>query len=257
MHIRAIVKVACIALGTIVAALAILFAVLTVAQYGAKDACSFGWAWFGCTLRQHDGLAGGLLGALVTLAAAWVAWRAVQQQIDEARLLAHGDRSDAKRLLSNSLLDVADGLGAVWRIANQVDTNDAEAIRSARSAIMWAIERITDPEDMKFRREMLGTLGWEDRSSFAPIVNGIDALRPFAYEKNLDDLTDLEVVIGRMSYDFENCLPKTAPHFEDFPRGSVKAMSFGDLVRRTAGVEGKEGYGESLYEDYFEEDERA
>ncbi|MCB2080292.1 MAG: hypothetical protein KDE55_21680 [Novosphingobium sp.] len=255
MHIRTILKVACIALGAIVVALAILFAVLAVAQYGAKDACPFGWTWFGCALREHDGLAGGLLGALVTLAAAWVAWSAVQRQIKEARLLAHGDRSDAKRLLSSDLAVVADGLGAVWRIADRIDKNDAEASRSARIAIMQAIERITEPENMKTRREMVGALGWEDRSMFASLVNGIEALRPFAYEKNLGDFTGLMDVVRGLSYNFEYCLPKTAPLFEDFPRGWPKAMSFGDLIRRSAGVEGKEGYGESIYD--FEEDERA
>jgi hypothetical protein len=230
-------------------AAALLFLVLAISEHGGESACNFDWTWFGCVLRKHDGLAGGLLGALVTLAAAWIAWSAVQQQIEASRLLALADRTDAKRLLSEDLAYVADGLGAVWRIVHRLGANDVEASRNARIAIMWAIERIVEPETTKARKQMVSALGWEDRCKFASLVSGIEALRPYAYDHKLGDFSELMDVIRRISLDFELCLPKTTPHFDGFPRGWPKAMSFGDLIRRNAGVEGLEGYGVSYFNE--------
>ena len=235
-------------------AVALLFCVLALANSGTEQPCRFNRVWLGCLLSKHDGLAGGLLGALVTLAAAWVAWSAVQRQIDETKALALADRNEAKRMLSADLSGVADGLGAVWRILRKAaETGDEKAFHAAHSVVQWALERITAPEAMKGRRQMLSALAWKDRQAFTSLVNRIDELSPFSSEKWCGSYDDFMDVIRSLSFEFEICLPKTYSHFEGFPRGCPKAMSFGDLIRRGAGVEGQEGYGSSSYDDEFDD----
>jgi hypothetical protein len=61
-----------------------IFLVLALAQWGSGSSC--GWQfpkWFGCILHDHDSLAAGLIGAAGALFAAWIAWTAVQRQLEE------------------------------------------------------------------------------------------------------------------------------------------------------------------------------
>src|SRR5262249_21316756 len=60
------------------------FLVLALAQWGSGSSC--GWQfpkWFGCVLQDHESLAAGLIGAAGALFAAWIAWTAVQRQLEE------------------------------------------------------------------------------------------------------------------------------------------------------------------------------
>jgi hypothetical protein len=63
-----------------------IFLVLALAQWGSGSSC--GWQfpkWFGCVLHDHDSLAAGLIGAAGGLFAAWIAWTAVQRQLEEQK----------------------------------------------------------------------------------------------------------------------------------------------------------------------------
>jgi hypothetical protein len=61
-----------------------IFLMLAFAQWGSGSSC--GWQfpkWFGCVLHDHESLAAGLIGAAGALFAAWIAWTAVQLQLEE------------------------------------------------------------------------------------------------------------------------------------------------------------------------------
>ena len=60
------------------------FSVLALAQWGSGSSCHWQFPkWFGCVLDAHDSLAAGLIGAAMALFAAWIAWTAVQRQLEE------------------------------------------------------------------------------------------------------------------------------------------------------------------------------
>ena len=66
--------------------LAVIFLVLAGADAGMNplgaQKCTFEIPkWFGCVLANHEGLSGGLVGGGGALFAAWIAWRAVMDQI--------------------------------------------------------------------------------------------------------------------------------------------------------------------------------
>jgi hypothetical protein len=60
------------------------FLVMALAQWGSGSSCHWQFPkWFGCVLGDHDSLAAGLIGATGALFAAWIAWTAVQRQLEE------------------------------------------------------------------------------------------------------------------------------------------------------------------------------
>ena len=60
------------------------FSVLALAQWGSGRSCHWQFfKWFGCVLHDHESLAAGLIGAAGALFAAWIAWTAVQRQLEE------------------------------------------------------------------------------------------------------------------------------------------------------------------------------
>jgi hypothetical protein len=91
--------------------------VLVMADIGSADVCTPAISkmqlpkWLGCLLRSRENLAGGLIGAGGTILAGWVAWLAVQKQINSARELAAADRVEVERLLSSYRLRRRHGRG--------------------------------------------------------------------------------------------------------------------------------------------------
>src|SRR5262245_29842429 len=107
MHHRAKQLIAVILCVSLIAGF--VFFILGAAELGKVRPC--GWefpVWFGCVLNAHEDLAGGVIGAAVTLAAAWVAWTAVQRQITADRERTSEDRREAERLLSEELTRLAE-----------------------------------------------------------------------------------------------------------------------------------------------------
>jgi hypothetical protein len=63
-----------------------IFLALALAQTGSGSSCHWAFPkWFGCVMAIHETLAGGLIGAAGALLAAWIAWTAVQEQINSER----------------------------------------------------------------------------------------------------------------------------------------------------------------------------
>jgi hypothetical protein len=66
-----------------------LFLVLACMMSSNTEKCSYQFPkWFGCVLANHESLSGGLIGAGGALFAAWIAWRAVMDQIESDKELA-------------------------------------------------------------------------------------------------------------------------------------------------------------------------
>ena len=75
-----------------------IYLVLALAEAGGLAACHWAFPrWFGCVLYVHESLAAGLIAAAGALTAAWIAWSAVQQQINAERQRTTAERRDGPR----------------------------------------------------------------------------------------------------------------------------------------------------------------
>lgn len=75
-----------------------IYLVLALAEAGGLAACHWAFPrWFGCVLYVHESLAAGLIAAAGALTAAWIAWTAVQQQINAEKERRTADRRDGPR----------------------------------------------------------------------------------------------------------------------------------------------------------------
>ena len=93
-----------------------VYLVLALTEIGSGTGCHWAFPrWFGCVLGLHETLAAGLIGAGGALIAAWMAWTAVQQQINAERERMVADRKEAERLLAEDLTNYADGMAIAWR----------------------------------------------------------------------------------------------------------------------------------------------
>ena len=93
-----------------------VYLILALTEIGSGAGCHWAFPrWFGCVLGLHETLAAGLMGAAGVLIAAWMAWTAVQQQINADRERTVADRKEAERLLAEDLTNYADGMAAAWR----------------------------------------------------------------------------------------------------------------------------------------------
>ena len=84
----------------LVALCSLVFSYLVLALAEAGGLAAGHWAfprWFGCVLYVHESLAAGLIAAAGALTAAWIAWSAVQQQINAERQRTTADRRDGPR----------------------------------------------------------------------------------------------------------------------------------------------------------------
>jgi hypothetical protein len=217
------------------------FLVLALAQWGSGSSCHWQFPkWFGCVLNEHDGLAAGLIGAAGALLAAWIAWTAVQRQINADRQRATADRAEAEQLLSTELSEYADGVAAALRYLSELlhpETADKHPAQAVHEAVADLAERITPTEQIANYRAMADTLGWDRRIKYGVLLRGLDELRKFkdptAIQADPYEALDL---LRRLANGFMHCLPNTSHHFEGLFLGSAKAMSFADIVNSRMGL---------------------
>lgn len=75
-----------------------IYLVLALSEVGGIAGCHWAFPrWFGCVLYVHESLAAGLIAAAGALTAAWIAWTAVQQQINVEKERTTADRRDGPR----------------------------------------------------------------------------------------------------------------------------------------------------------------
>ncbi len=217
------------------------FLVLALAQAGSGASCQWKFPkWFGCVLSAHENLAGGLIGASGALFAAWLAWTAVQHQINAERERMMADRVEAERLLADEMMDYAEGMAAAWRLLEKLGDRDAspdvETTRRCREAIAYMANRLSRPEHIASYQAMASTLGWDRRRKYHALIKGLEELKAFNDPESAWDHEEALNAVRRLSGNFEVCLPKTSDYFEGLWRRSPKAMTFGMYVNWIAGV---------------------
>ena len=188
-------------------------------------------------LYVHEALAGGLIVAAGALGAAWVAWTAVQQQINAEQQRLSADRTEAEQLLAQDLSDYADGMAAAWRLLVAVPNPlpEPEAWEGTRRATAYMAERLSRVDHSANYQAMAEILGWDRRRKYAALIKGLGKLAQFSTPDSIKDPEAVLNVIRNLADQFEFCLPQTSVYFAGLWRRSPKAMSFGDFVRYLAG----------------------
>ena len=209
-----------------------VYSILALAQAGGGSSCRWVFTkWLGCILSNRESLAGALFGAAGALVAAWIAWTAVQLQINAERERMMADRKENEQLLVHDLTDYATGMAAAWRLLGALpDGADQESTRRVREATAYMAERVSRPEPIATYRAMAETLGWERRRSYNAVLSGLEKLKPFSDPDAIPDPQEVINVIVDLADEFENCLPATSDYFHGLWRRSHKAWSFADYV---------------------------
>jgi hypothetical protein len=215
-----------------------LYCVLALAQVGSNSSCHWAFPrWFGCVLAAHETLAGGLIGAAGVIIGAWIAWMAVQQQINAERERTTADRAEAERLLSEDLPDYADGMAEAWKhletLPEGVNWKEAEAIYNATAYMAAFVSRA---ESISSFRGMIEILGWDRRRKYTRLISGLESLNRFSDAKAIENPGEVLEVIRNIANDFEVCLPDTSKYFMGLWRRTPKAMSFAMMIEFIAGV---------------------
>ncbi len=184
----------------------------------------------------HETLAAGLIGAGGALVAAWMAWTAVQRQINAERERTVADRKEAERLLAEDLINYADGMAAAWRelVAVPKPAPEPSAWEGIRQATAYMAERLSRSDHIANYRAMAEILGWDRRRKYVALIKGLENFDKFRDPESIKEPDDVLNVIRNVADDFENCLPDTSRFFAGLWRRPHKAMSFADYVRRIA-----------------------
>jgi hypothetical protein len=213
------------------------FLVLALAQWGSGSSCHWQFPkWFGCVLGDHDSLAAGLIGAAGALFAAWIAWTAVQRQINADRERALADREEAERLLSQELTDFAKALAAALRrLAALSEDASYERSVAVREAAAYMAEHVSRKEPIANYQAMADALSWHRRIEYGILLRGLDELRQFKQpETILVRHQEALSLMRQLANAFMLCLPNTSCYFEGLFLGSAKAKSLADIVEEIA-----------------------
>jgi hypothetical protein len=213
------------------------YLVLALAQVGSGSSCHWQFPkWFGCVLDEHDGLAAGLVGASGALFAAWIAWTAVQRQINADHERATADRDDAEQRLSTELFEYSDGVAAALRYLSELQHSETAGNHPAQAvyeAVAYVAERISRTEQIANCRTMAETLNWDRRADYAFLLDGLDQLRQFKHPAAIQaDAYEALQLLRRLANAYMSCLPNTSRFFEGLFLGSAKAYTLSDIVDR-------------------------
>jgi len=215
-----------------------VYLVLALAEVGGVAGCHWAFPrWFGCVLYLHETLAGSLIGAAGALTAAWIAWTAVQHQINAERERMLADRKEAEQLLAADLSEYADGMAAAWRLLVAVPNPLPEpgAWEGTRQATAYVAERLSRADQIANHQAMAEILRWDRRRKYLALIKGLERLAQFSTPNSIKDPEEVLNIIRNLADQFEYCLPQTSRFFGGLWRRSPKAMSFGDFVRHIAG----------------------
>ena len=151
-----------------------VYLTLALIEAGGNGGCHWAFPrWFGCVLWVHETLAAGLIAAGGALVAAWIAWTAVQKQINAQQERITADREEAERLLAKEMTNYADGMAAAWRLLLAVPdpVPEPRAWEAAREATAYMAKRGGDlgmrPSPQISRAyQRIGELGTIQRRGF-------------------------------------------------------------------------------------------
>jgi hypothetical protein len=226
----------CIALGSVIVTVAVLAAALAWGPHHCKPAFPM---VIGCALGSYESLAAGIIASAAALLAGWLAWSAVQAQIEAEAKRAVADRVEVEEILKQDIDIFADGLAAIWRILDGLDEEGAEVDRTKLEGVIYGIEVIAKENWLSSSRRMVTVLGWERRRTYEQLFDGLEGLRRF---RNIDDfdVPAALTVVRSVSNDFEFVQPKTAEYFQGLWRRSPKAWDLGYAIARQAGLSDEE-----------------
>lgn len=190
----------------------------------------------GCALGSYESLAGGMIAAEAALFAGWLAWSAVQVQIDAEAKRANADRVEVEEVLKQDIDSFAEALASIWRILEGLDEEGAEFDQAKLEAAIYGIEAIAKENWLSTSRRMVTVLGWARRRRYEELFDGLEGLRRF---RNIGDFEIYEALsaVKSVSIDFELVQPDTAQYFEGLFRRAGKAWSLGYAIARMAGLQ--------------------
>jgi hypothetical protein len=210
-----------------------VYLTLALTEAGGNGGCHWAFPrWFGCVLWVHETLAAGLIAAGGALVAAWIAWTAVQKQINAQQERITADREEAERLLAKEMTNYADGMAAAWRLLLAVPdpVPEPRAWEAAREATAYMAKRLSRPAQTANFQAMAEILGCDRRRKYLALIKGLENLAQFNDAASINEPTDVLNVIRDLADDFEACLPQTSEYFVGLWRRPHKDLSF--AVRR-------------------------
>ncbi|WP_316174409.1 hypothetical protein [Bradyrhizobium sp. SZCCHNRI1073] len=188
------------------------------------------------------GFTGSVIGALVALIAAVIAWTAIQNQISADERRAKADRVEVDNLLQGEMERIAEALAAIWRVLEVIDRqeNDDELGKldkqQALLGITYGIEQLTRSSSVNTGLLMASVLGWERRRLYEPIYKGLEQLRDLAAATQ-PDIWELLTAVKSVSLDVRLVRPETSDYFTGLFERAGKAWSLGEAVLYQAGME--------------------
>jgi hypothetical protein len=196
----------------------------------------------GCAMGSYENLAGGLFAASAALFAGWLAWSAVQVQINAEAERAVADRNEIENVLQGDLDHLAEALSSIWKILAEIDRYDPlVAIPAERSeSVIYGIGEIT--KDIPTFRTMITALGWERRRQYEGWLDGLERLRQF---RDSFDAHGAYYAAMDVSNYFIMLRPDTGEYFKGLWLRSPKAWTLGYTIAMQAGVGDK----------YYEQDD--
>jgi hypothetical protein len=226
----------CIVLGSVIVTVAVLAAALAWGPHHCKPAFPM---IIGCAFSSYESLAAGMIASAAALIAGWLAWSAVQTQIEVDEKRASADRVEVEQILKQDIDTFADGLAAIWRILDSLDAEGAEPDRTKLEGVICGIEAIAKENWLSTSRRMVTVLGWERRRKYEQLFDGLEDLRRF---RNVDDF-DVHAaltIVRSVSWDFEFVQRETAEYFQGLWRRTPKAWDLGYAIARQAGLSDEE-----------------
>jgi hypothetical protein len=224
----------CIVVGSIIVTVAVLAGALAWGPQHCKPAFPM---VIGCALGSYESLAGGMIASVAALIAGWLAWSAVQVQIEAEEKRAIADRVEVEKVLAQDVDTFAEALASIWKILEGIDLGEAKIDQAKQDAIDYGIEAIAKENWLSTSRRMVTVLGWERRRRYEELFDGLEALRRFLKI----DLVDIEIfnaldAVKSVSIDFELVRPETAEYFKGLFRRAGKAWTLGYAIARMAGL---------------------
>ena len=227
----------CIVFGSVVATVLVLAAALA---WGPHHHCKPAFPMvIGCAMGHYETLTGGMIAAGAALFAGWLAWSAVQVQIEAEAKRAAADRIEVERILQIDLDTFAGGLGAIWKILERFDPNkgDDDTNSMKLSGIIYGIKEIADDAWLSSSRKMVAALGWERRRQYEELFAKLEYLGRFRdIGMNTSDIAETLVAVRSVSSYVELLRPDTAQYFEGRFRRAGKAWTLGYAIEVRAGV---------------------
>jgi len=232
------VKLKAIAAG--LSLLAFVFAILAGAEFAmiptSNGYCELKFPkWMGCVVANHENLAGGLIGAAGTLFAGWLAWTAVQTQMTDARERAQADRIEVEELLSFDVDNIAEALGAIWKVLEAIyDEQAPEDNQKRLQAVKNGLSYVTENSWIETTKAMVDVLGWNRRRLYAGLLNSLIELQAFQ-EITVDEVSgDITSAVTQAAGACELLYPNCSDYFEGRFRRSPKGYSWGEAVLMSA-----------------------